>query len=83
MNEETRRHILQQSYVKAMQCKETVEDTIEKSVIIKMRYERDADDYIKAVLDFKEQLKEAKKEGIITDDEYSRLYDNVMLEVKE
>ena len=75
--------MLQQSYVKAMQCKEAVEDTIEKSVIIKMRYERDADDYIKAVLDFKEQLKEAKKEGIITDDEYSRLYDNVMLEVKE
>ena len=75
--------MLQQSYVKAMQCKEAVEDTIEKSVIIKMRYERDADDYIKAVLDFKEQLKEAKEEGILTDEEYDTMYDRVLIEVKE
>ena len=67
----------------ALLRKEAVEDTLGKLVVTKIRYERETEEYIKAVLDFKEQLKEAKKEGILTDEEYDALYDKVLIEVKE
>ena len=83
MNEETRRFMIGHCFRMTLLRKEAVEDTLDKLVTMKIRYERETEEYIKAVLDFKEQLKEAKEEGILTDEEYDTMYDRVLIEVKE